>query len=250
MIDDIAASEEASLNRRRDWHEDTVIGTLLRAEARVAALPQEIRLKAQSENSKAFHEALKVAAGGRESAVQAVLARRAGRWSERRESLRVALWTFARADPPTELLASVLRTSLSAWCSTRRFAQPMAACRLCSEPAADSQQHYIACPILRMWIGERFGLRALPSDEAGTRWFLEELGRDSGRALKSDVMLDTALHAVDSKLDGAEDRYLALLDAGLKEARRRHRQVRSIPVFSWIPPALARHACSIVRPLG
>lgn len=194
----------------------------------------QVRQAAAEECSRRLHETLIAHKGGRQGVVRTVLLRRAHRWSDDPEALAESVRRFSRFDLPTEYTASVLRTMLYAWCTSARFAQPVLACRLCACELGDAQQHYIARPVLRMWMGDRFGMRRHPEAGVATEWFLKQVSGPEPQALRAAVILDAALDAVECKRSGNRQHPVALLDA-----RRRHRQVRLIPIGSWIPPGAA-----------
>lgn len=168
--------------------------------------------------------------------MQAALLRRARRWSDRPAALTEALWQVSRQDPLPELLARVLRTLLYAWCTSARFAQP-----LCSR--AGSASASAAIPNNTMRRARRYGLgwgagSAFAAIRGNRLFVLRETGKSGMQSISSAVILDVALLVVESKRSGSNRSSVALLDARLKEATRRHleRQRAASQGHRGLPP--------------
>lgn len=157
--------------------------------------------------------------------ILSVLAVRARRWTHAPDSLVDAFLRFSRENPPPELITSALRAYLYAWCIYARFALEARPCHFFQAPDSDRQQHYLACPVLRRWIGDRFGVTAQPADGSMHAWLLDGLGGCDEEAMRAAVILDAALFTFDSRRNAVRSDVTALLDARLKETRRRHPQV-------------------------
>lgn len=98
----------------------------------------------------------------------------------------------------------------------------MKPCYFCGRAGSDRQQHYLACPLLRRWLGHRFGLIILlPADPDVHEWMFSDIGEGCEGVLSSAAMLDAAGHAFGSLRHGATVSAASLLDA-----RRRHPQLR------------------------
>lgn len=80
------------------------------------------------------------------------------------------------------------------------------------------------------WMGDRMFYSQLPPAGNGHGFFLQKLGGDAPRAPKAAVVVDTALSAFDLLRRGSIATARSLFDARLNEGRRRHKEVRPIPV--------------------
>lgn len=157
-----------------------------------------------------------------------VLTRRAKRWFEPLGEEVERLLLYLKTSPATELSVAVLRTWLYAWCTSSRFNRPIEPCRLCRLPEGDRQSHYLVCDVVRRWMSDRLRLADLPPEPVAGRIFLRAAIAGREGSLKVAVALDAIIFAVDSIRHGAMTHPTSVLDARLKEMRRRCPAVRRI----------------------
>lgn len=112
LIAEQGECDEARLNPNCDRHATSVISTLRVTQARLRALPPQIREVADEATGRRFNE--QNMEGGRMGVILPVLQRRARRWSEQADEVVQAVIAFSASKPPPELLTSVLRTLLYA----------------------------------------------------------------------------------------------------------------------------------------
>lgn len=156
---------------------------------------------------KAVYNIVRGDLGLRRHVMTTFLLQRAQRWSEDNDDMFQAYYSLVAHRPPPDLLSSVLRTLLFGWCTSTRFHHPPAACWFCEALAHDRQAHYLACPVTRTWYEERYAWWTQPEDAAMHAWLFIKLHSKIGQSPHS------------------------LLDARLKELRRRHKQVRELVPF-------------------
>lgn len=95
----------------------------------------------------------------------------------------------------------------------------------------DRQVHYLACPVTRTWCEEPLGWWTHPEDEAMHAWLIMNLHAQGNHNLQAAVAVDVVVATCEAKIHGSRQGPHALLDARLKELRRRHKQVRDLVPF-------------------
>lgn len=83
---------------------------------------------------------------------------------------------------------------------------------------------------MKRWMSERMLSAYLPEDGHAHQLFIWQLGCPLGEAMRAAVTLDGVPHAFDVKRHGARNSAISLMDARLKESRRRHRADRQLPM--------------------
>jgi len=229
VLKDIAAraeTEDATLDTRRWWHEHTIVHNMQKALQYTSATERSLRDVLVAGTSRETYIALRGSEECRREVLNKALVSRAQRWSEMPEQLVLSIQKYGETKPPPGLLTSALRTLCYAWCTTSRFNNTLLECRFCDGPEQDKQQHYLACPVFRTWLGDRLHLADQASDEQMHEWLLSMLGCHVEQATRGVVVIDVVLNAYDARRNGSSAGARTLLDARLKELRRRHPAVR------------------------
>lgn len=198
-----------------------------RTEAEVAALTGDSRRIVFEGPARAVWTLVSGPAAARRDLVRGVLGRSARRWTEDRDGLVAALFSFAERRPPSELIFAVLRFVCYAWNTTARYILPLQNCWFCGALGEDKQQHYAACPVMRGLLHD-LGERVQPEDNMMLEWMLRGVGVPGARAVRFAVALDSALWAFDQRRHGSAADARHLLHARLKEMSRRHRVIREV----------------------
>lgn len=229
-IREASSSDAARLNPHCSWHATSVIGVLRRTQAWLQQQPGDLRQMCEEKDTKQIIRALRGPTTRRREVIAPTLMRRMRRWSDNPAVAMARLYKFVDENPPVELICSVLRTLLYGWCTSGRFNHPLQNCRFCDAGGCDRQQHYLACPNSARWMCERMLYAHTPATPHEHGFFLEQLGCGGDEAMRAAVTLDALLHAFDAKRHGASGNSAALMDARLKEGRRRHRAIRRLPL--------------------
>lgn len=225
--------DEASLNPRRGWHGESLVLTLRAFWDGNEAMRIRGILRTSDMAHKTVYNLARGDVGERRHSMTLFLLQRARRWTEYDDDLVQAYFEFSAHKPPPDLLSSVLRTLLFGWCTSTRFHHPLASCWFCQAHGQDRQAHYLACPMVRTWYEERLGCWTQPEDEAMHAWIFMKLHSQISQSMQAAVAVDVVLTAFDTKRHGSRQIPHALMDARLKELRRRHKQIRdSVPYLS------------------
>lgn len=153
--------------------------------------------------------------------------RRGQRWDYVPEAIVGAVFAWAGTRPSTELVSSVLLTTLYGWCTEHRFGRPPGPCALgCGLAGADRQVHYVACPLLRTFVVQGLPLLTTADEPIAHSVLLRQLAVGGARATQAAAYLDVALWSYNARRHGATSSAIALCWARAKELRRRHAVVR------------------------
>lgn len=163
-------------------------------------------------------------------AVRPVLERLGRRWFIDVEALVAGLMRLARWSPPTQLLTAVLKAWLYVWCTTSRNNHTIAPCRRCRVHGGDSQMHDLACEVALRWMRGRSRLCDILGVDVAHTTSLAAFGSRRPSAIKVAPAIGANMFDLDSKRHGATQSPITILDARLKERRRRHGSFRSWPI--------------------
>lgn len=124
---------------------------------------------------------------------------------------------------------------MAVWvCISSRFGHPVDPCGLCGETLGDRQAHYLSCALARRWMGDRLWLCDLPSEGNAIPALLCAVGASGDGAIKVALALCAIIYVVDARRHAATQHSAAILDARLKEMRRRYAAVRALPLGALV----------------
>lgn len=130
--------------------------------------------------------------------MEVILRRRVERWTDEPRDMVQRLWRLASTFLPSEVVMSIWRFFLYAWCTASRYAQEVLPCRFGELPAADRQNHYAACPMTKRCL-ERFGFDAQPSDDEMPAWLVLGCVAEPTQTVRMASALDAMTSACDAR---------------------------------------------------